>query len=326
MLRYMLCAHSRIYIPPESNFIPRCFGRHPTASLDRQAALEAVRTIEQYRVFFKDWQGDLPEPGAVVDDSARTTPAALIDTLYQRYAAQHGAVRWGDKSPIYTGCVDMLATMFPTAQFVHIVRDGRDVTTSMLRAYTTKRFFYFDVYYAARTWRQDVHAARASGARLGAARYKELHYEDLVADPVAHLQELCSFLRERYEPPMAHPEDVARRSYHSKGIHAATRRPVTTERAGMWRTLMSRADLGIVQSAAGDLLAELGYETEGSGTMRARTALRYGGLRLKYTTVSAGRATLRAGGLFHPTALLARRRRSPARCGTAAPPTRGPFA
>ncbi|HEX5096569.1 MAG TPA: sulfotransferase [Acidimicrobiia bacterium] len=306
MLRYMLCAHPRIYIPPESNFIPRFFGRRPTTPLDRRRAVDIVREIERYRVFFKDWHGPLPDPAELVDELPQPTPAGIIDALYRRYASEFGAVRWGDKSPIYTRYVDLLSTIFPAARFVHIVRDGRDVATSMLHAYSTRRFFYYDIYYAARTWRHDVGAARESGSRLGAARYREVRYEDLVASPVDHLEAICAFLGERYESAMAHPEDVARRSYHSRGIHAATRQPVTTERAGTWRTGLSRDDVAVFDTVAGRLLSELCYEPRGGCAMTPRARVNFVRLRCKYTGVSAGRAALRGVGLFHPTELLAR--------------------
>ena len=128
-----------------------------------QIAIDVVREIERYKVFFKDWHGALPDPAEIVDELRPPTPAGIIDALYSRYAAQFGADRWGDKSPIYTRSVDTIAAIYPAAQFVHIVRDGRDVATSMLHAYATKRFFYYDIYYAARTWRQDVGAARVRG-------------------------------------------------------------------------------------------------------------------------------------------------------------------
>ena len=40
--------------------------------------------------------------------------------------------RWIDQTPLYTPMVDTLATMFPGASFVHIVRDGRHVVRSMI--------------------------------------------------------------------------------------------------------------------------------------------------------------------------------------------------
>jgi hypothetical protein len=306
MLRYMLCGHSRIYIPPESNFIPRFFARRPDERLDRRKAVEVIRAIEGYRVFFKDWRGALPDPAVLADEIPTLTPAGILHEIYGRYASQHGAVRWGDKSPMYACHIDTLAEIFPGAQFVHIIRDGRDVAQSMLRAYTTRRFMYVDICYATRTWTRSVRTARASGERLGPARYTEVRYEQLVRDPRATLVEICAFLGEEFEPAMAHPDEIARSSYHSKGIHAATREPVSAARVGGWRTTMAARDIVLFHAAAGDLVAELGYDVPDAGPMRWPDRARYARLRTKHALMRAASGTLRATGMFHPTDLLSR--------------------
>ena len=42
LLRYMLSSHSRMYIPPESDFLPNFFLRHPTSGLSRQRVTELL--------------------------------------------------------------------------------------------------------------------------------------------------------------------------------------------------------------------------------------------------------------------------------------------
>jgi hypothetical protein len=110
-----------------------------------------------------------------------------------------------------------------------------------------------------------VRRGQASGRRLGAARYTESRYEDLVADPEAVTRRLCGFLDLGYEDGMMR--------YHERGAEfiAATRdpqafgglaRPVTK---GMrdWRTEMEPDDVLRFEAIAGDLLTELGYELTG---------------------------------------------------------------
>ncbi len=106
---------------------------------------------------------------------------------------------------------------------------------------------------------------QAAGRELGAARYTESRYEDLVADPEEVTRRLCGFLDLEYEDGMMR--------YHERGAAfiAATRdpqafgglaRPVTK---GMrdWRTEMEPDDVLRFEAIAGDLLAELGYQLTG---------------------------------------------------------------
>jgi hypothetical protein len=57
--------------------------------------------------------------------------AALGVGLNALFASRAGGKRWIDQTPRNTPIVSLLATMFPTAQFLHILRDGRRVVESM---------------------------------------------------------------------------------------------------------------------------------------------------------------------------------------------------
>jgi hypothetical protein len=181
LLRYALCAHPHIYIPPESNFMTRFLAYPPKRPLSQAASVRLVNEVLDYKVFFRDWHERRPDPAAFVKRLPDRRPATLLHALYRAYARQHGARRWGDKSPIYADHVSGLATLFPSAQFVHIMRDGRDVALSMLKAYRALRFFYIDLGYAALSWHRRVRQARRDGSALGPARYFELKYERLTA-------------------------------------------------------------------------------------------------------------------------------------------------
>jgi hypothetical protein len=304
LLRYVLCSHPRIYIPPESNFIPRLLPRDPQRPLSPEDAIRAIEAILAYRTFFKDWGGEQPNPVTFVGNLPDLLPATLFDELYSAYAHQFGATRWGDKSPIYTMHVDAIARAFPTAQFVHIIRDARDVALSMRRTYRGARFFYIDVYYSARSWAERIRRASASGEKLGPLRYFELRYEDLAASPEPVIRDLCGFLGEDFEPAMTEPYKEARAHYHSKGIHAPTRQPLTTSRSGRWNKDMSPADQRLVQAVVGDLLRDHHYETLILGRLPLAERFRLGALWGKYQGIQAIRAALRAAGVFHPTWVL----------------------
>jgi len=307
LLRYMLCGHPRIYIPPESNFIPRFFRRFPHLPMTREQAVQTARSVFGYQMFFEDWRGERPDSKIFVDSLRDLTPASFLDSLYTQYAAQHRAERWGDKSPIYAECMDLLAEMFPRAQFVHIIRDGRDVALSMLQAYRERRFFYVDLYYAAQTWKRRVSKARTSGQKLGPDRYYELRYEKLTAETETVLRGICRFLGEVYTPAMCESQRVAVEHYHSTGIHVATREPPTTRSVGRWRTEMKPCDQRLVQTVAGEMLKELAYDHTPGIRLDFGEKLRYSRLRTKYGVVSSARHVLKSVGLFHPTWLLSGR-------------------
>jgi hypothetical protein len=302
MLQYMLSSHPRIHILLESNFIPRFFQHGPRAPMKRQQAIHILNVVfnsYRYHEFPREWQGEQLAPATFVDGLPDLTPTTFIATLFSQYAGQFGAERWGDKSPIYTGYIDLIADIFPTAQFIHLIRDGRDVALSTVDAWDKERF-YVDVYFAARSWKRRIRKAFASATRLGSDRYYELRYEQLTADPDSLLREICDFLGEVYVPEMAEPHRMARKYIGPKGLHAPVREQTTTKSSGRWRREMSKADQRLLQAVAGDLLDELGYETVDLGKMCLTERARFAGLQAKYAVLHAGRRALQTVGVFPP--------------------------
>jgi hypothetical protein len=89
----------------------------------------------------------------------------------------------------------------------------------------------------------------------------EVKFEELVTAPEQTLRSVLGFLDEPFEPAVLTRSPIRRRL--SRSARAEVRNlcltaDATRDRA--WRTGMSRRDQAIVESVAGDLLEELGYE------------------------------------------------------------------
>lgn len=103
----------------------------------------------------------------------------------------------------------------------------------------------------------------------------EVRYEDLVTDPTRTLERICSFVDLRFTPAMLrYPDraprrlrefqDLPNRSGDSRrAIHALTAKPPQAGRVAAWRRQMGPEEVRYFESAAGDLLSELGYELSG---------------------------------------------------------------
>ncbi len=296
LLRYMLSSGGRVYIPPESDFIPRYFGRNPSRPLSPRQLDAILRAIFTRYRFVREWEGPPPEK---IIFGRNPTPAAFLDTLYRLYAAQHGAVRWGDKTPIYASYIPLLHDLFPQARFIHLIRDGRDVALSMLDKWGRSER-HVDLYFAARNWVRRIRQARAAGRQLGPDFYYELTYERLVQAPARELEALCAFLQEEYRPQMAAHHEQARRSVAEGSFHAPVRQPVGADRVARWRQSMPPADLRLFESVAGPLLTELSYPLSGLPPLALREQGRLRVLQVKYVTLQTGRAILQAAGLMPP--------------------------
>ena len=60
------------------------------------------------------------------------TTGQAIAAVFEAYAAERGKRRWGDKTPLYMQHLPLLERLFPSARFVHLIRDGRDAALSYL--------------------------------------------------------------------------------------------------------------------------------------------------------------------------------------------------
>ena len=300
LLRFMLSSHPRLYIPPESDFIPRFFRKAPQGELSLAQVRRYLKIIFTRYRFVEEWQGPPPDPQAFYAQMEPRTPAGFLDRLYGDYAAQNDAERWGDKTPIYASYVPVLHAIFPRAQFIHIIRDPFDAAISLLDKYEADEF-HIDIYYAARNWVRRIRAVRAAAEALPPEQYLEIRYETLVREPQATLEAACRFLGEDFHPRMLHHTDLAQeRISPDSHFFANVRKPVNTASLGRGRRSLSDADKRLLQHVAGDLMAELGYPPEDLGPMSSAEKRRMAFLRAKYEILQAGRGAATRLGLLPP--------------------------
>jgi hypothetical protein len=148
--------------------------------------------------------------------------------------------------------VDLIAEVYPDGRVLHIIRDGRDVSTSLLN----QPWGPDGIVEAAEEWASCVRAARR--ARLGQDRYMEVRYEDLAAEPERNVRSVFEWLG------VSTSRDVVDQAL----IEARTVRNVgpggSGGRTGKWLEAFGAQDAAAFDRVAGDLLEELGYPPTGS--------------------------------------------------------------
>lgn len=123
----------------------------------------------------------------------------FVERLAHHQRRHHGSRRYGDKYPPYSLQLPRLEALFPGAQYIHIIRDGRDVVRSLARTRAANRGWRRGPTIPGtdslvRDWAAFVSTARQAGLPLGADRYHELRYEHLLADPAPVLRRAFGFL------------------------------------------------------------------------------------------------------------------------------------
>lgn len=272
LLQLMLHRHSRIAIPPENRFVLPGYQRRKEFGDLREPANRArlaAWIVDRPGSKFSDLGLDADHIRTAVTTGPPTLSGAF-EIVLRAYAARFGKPRWGDKRPAYLANVDMVRRLFPAAQLVTIVRDGRDCAASLKEMPWQRRK---DMANLAAQWAYNVDCGKRAKRRLPADSYHELRYEDLVADPAGTLTSLCEFLGERYEPAMTDPARIAGQAVPSqKTWHDRTREAVAPGRT--WRTRLTPDEIALCESVLGDRLRFYGYET-GPAKLPVRRRLEY---------------------------------------------------
>jgi Sulfotransferase family len=264
----MLDAHPDLAIPPETRFLPLAVEAANDAPDPAMAFAGAVTSYRHWRDFHID-DVTLRDRIAVIEPFDAGT---ALRAIYALYSERFAKPRWGDKTPHHVRRMDLIARLLPEARFIHLIRDGRDVTLSVIqeRALSGRTAGAAEV---ARRWARSVAAARRQASAL--RFYLEIRYEDLVLDTEATLRAVCDFIELPWDPRMLsyHEGSAARLSElvtadparassaeQRRQKHVWTARPPEAGRVGRWRSEMSASDARIVAAAAGEMLRALGYD------------------------------------------------------------------
>nr|GID82176.1 sulfotransferase [Actinoplanes derwentensis] len=267
----MLHAHPRIALPPESRFLlPAFYRRHEFGDLDdpdqRRALGEWITSTQHF--------GDLGLDKSAVVDAVAAAPGTLgsaLGTVFKLYAGRFGKPRWGDKRPAYLRNLPAILRLFPDAQIINIMRDGRDCVASLKETPWRPADFGELIDYWARSADASLRAARTYPADV----FHQVRYEDLTADPETRLRAICEFLGEQYAPAMARPSELAPVAVPAyKTWHSLTRSAVTTERVSSWQQRLTEEEVAHCEAVFGDRLTRFGYQlsTPGRRTTRVRAA------------------------------------------------------
>jgi len=261
LLRSMLDNHPELGIPHETNFVrPLWWQRIHFGDLEDPANR---RRVAEW--IFKDdsVRGGRLRSGRIRRNAAirrvagaPPTIGSIVQACLQLYAELHGKRRWGDKRPAYSGFIGMLFAMFPNAQYINVVRDPRGAVAS-------QRLMNWDapevaVPAATARWEGAIHRADHFARSLRPDQLLDLRYEDLVSDPHATLQRVCTFAGLDAGDAIETMIN-AERPGTLRGVHERVTDPVTTDSIERWRERLAPSEVALIERGTQPLLERFGY-------------------------------------------------------------------
>jgi hypothetical protein len=263
LLQLMLNAHPRISVAGEIHFFDLILQiRNRVPSLAAEEDFERFCSLVKQTYNFRHLAHG-QEALARVERRLRSTEGRTYELVYrcllEEFAAMEGAVRCGEKTPQNVRYIPEILRIFPQAKIVHMIRDPRDVVSSLVRMPWASP----DVITNALKWKADVHSTvNLCGCR---STYRELRYEDLVASPESCLRSLCSFIEEPFSPEMLNYHETAGRHIVGEPWKEGTRRELYRRAVERWRDDLAEPQVAIVQWICGSELGRFGYRPRSIG-------------------------------------------------------------
>jgi len=157
----------------------------------------------------------------------------------------------------YIRNLDTIITLFPTAQIIHIIRDGRDCVTSLKQMKWYKRKTVGAIY----KWIESMRMGQRARRIFRPDQYTEVYYEALIAQPEETLRKVCRFLGENYYEAMLSYHRVADKVVPERKLKwkAGTTQKIYTKAMGKWKTGLEQWELDLIEKMAGKYLRQHGY-------------------------------------------------------------------
>ena len=241
LFRLILDAHPNISISEETGFM---------------GALAATKEIPNWK-HGRGWYHRIGWTEEEFDARLREFYCAL----FERHARNEGKSRWGEKTPFHALYIEQMATVFPDAVFVGIVRHPGAVVHSLMHR------FHYGAGDAVGYWDDTNKEILTRGLELGGERFALLRYEDLVNDTEDTLRELLDWLGEPWSDDVLRHNDVqaARGAPRLSAGATRTRDPITPDLADRWADGLRAEELELLVDRAGPLAAFFGYDAKRPG-------------------------------------------------------------
>lgn len=263
LLQRLLDAHPRLAVIDETRWIDHWRTERKGVTAEGFVTKELITRLLEFPRFAQLRLGR-KELEPLLDGGPPLEYSSFVSRLFDLYGRAQGKKLVGDKTPTYVRSIPTLHELFPEAKFLHLIRDGRGTSLSVVnwrkaeklaRNFPTWREHPLST--AALWWEWQVRLGREAGASLGPRLYQEVRYEELVKDPAGECQALCAFLDLPFDEAMLRFHEGRRRS--EKGLSPKSAWLPPTPGLRDWTTQMPSEEVERFEAVVGDLLGELGY-------------------------------------------------------------------
>lgn len=228
-------------------------------------------TEEKYKILISDvvdyvranpvpWQGIELDKDWIFENSETHSLFEINRLIYETAAIAKKAKYWCCKSMANVHYAEALAELSPNLKYIYLYRDGRDVALSFKKAIVGEKH----IYHLAKQWFKDQSASIALSKKIDKTRFFALNYEELIANPVGLIQNLCNFLAIDYSENMLdfHHSKESQATANAGEMWENLTKPIIKDNTGKYRKELTLEEIGIFEAINHQTLTELGYELD----------------------------------------------------------------
>lgn len=237
MLRLILHSHTNIAIPPQTKYIKKVYKRR--LFFGNLSKLKSRNKIAKWFSDNHNKKTKIIDLGIDQNDiqnemmKSGNSLGAILSTIFKLYSKQNKKSRWGDKHPYYIKYMDQLFKLFPDAQVIHIIRDGRDAVASL----KSMPWWKNNSIYSMLNWQEAISNGRKAKLRYSSNQFIEIRYEDIIKEPEKNIRILCNYLEEEFSPEMLEFYKIADTTVpdYKMGWHSNTKQHMNSTKIGRWQ-------------------------------------------------------------------------------------------
>ncbi len=202
LLQSILSAHPRIYSMPETHFFSHLFG----GRMRRKLVSSTLRGIYGWVLLLRLQQARGLRLGQAIHHTgfhiSKRNVVAEFSRVMDAWTVEVGKDAWVEKTPGHLEFISTITRGIPSAQIIHLVRDGRAVVASLHRLAqlnTGDWDRYIDLDVAIERWNRSL---ALTGKYRDSNNHLVVQYESLIDRPEWTVREICNAVHIEYDPSM----------------------------------------------------------------------------------------------------------------------------
>jgi len=250
LLATVLNAHKDIVIPPEQFILPYAIIRKYLLFF-WSSKLWVNNIISLFNINKKttNWNINL-------DNLASKHISNLFNEIFIRFKISRklNAKYWGDKSPLNTNFIRYIYPEFPTAKYIFLIRDPRDVMLSY-RKYLGPKSSYQN--FSLWKWHDSIKTLEYLQKRTNVLIVR---YEDFVLNTNNELNRIQSFLEiEILDNLSESKQNISSMGVSEMDHHQNLHNPISTNSVGKWKSELPKEDLRYFKSSISRKMTKFKY-------------------------------------------------------------------